>query len=236
MATGDQVGALATYEEAIACKPQSRLYQLAFMAACNATNATKAATYWAKLSSDTQSRVLQMCVRNGITREQLEPSSCDVTALTQKGMANEQIGQHAAALVSFEMAIRCQPSTRLYEMSFMAACNAKSVSKASYYWKKLPGPSSGALQQICMRNGISPDLLDGGAPPPPADASIGQVRIECVPQAKILLDGVEAGTTPALVKATPGKHKVTFVVGQDRFTYPVTVKAGVTETLSKDLQ
>jgi len=34
----------------------------------------------------------------------------------------------------------------------------------------------------------------------------------------------------------PGKHKVTFVIGEDRFTYPVMVKAGATETMSKDLQ
>jgi hypothetical protein len=28
---------------------------------------------------------------------------------------------------------------------------------------------------------------------------------------------------------------VTFVIGGDRFTYPVTIKAGETETISKDL-
>ena len=35
---------------------------------------------------------------------------------------------------------------------------------------------------------------------------------------------------------TPGKHKITFVIGDDRFTYPVMVTAGKTETMSKDLQ
>ena len=42
-----------------------------------------------------------------------------------------------------------------------------------------------------------------------------------------------AGQTLSLA---PGKHKVTFVIGDDRFTYPVVIKAGVTETMSKDLQ
>jgi tetratricopeptide (TPR) repeat protein len=238
MTTGDQVGALGRYEEAIACRPQSRLYQLAFMAACNAKNATKAATYWAKLSSDTQSRVLQMCVRNDITREQLEgAAACDVDDLRSKGMAQEQIGQHAAALASFEEAIRCQPSTQLYELSFMASCNAKSVSKSQYYWKYLAAPLREQLKQMCVRNGILPDTLDGLAGPTPDAASgKGQVRIDCIPQARVLFDGVESGTTPVLVKALPGKHKVTYVIGQDRYTYPVTVKAGYTETLSKDLQ
>jgi hypothetical protein len=35
---------------------------------------------------------------------------------------------------------------------------------------------------------------------------------------------------------TPGKHKVTFVMGDDRYTFPVVIKVGATETMSKDLQ
>lgn len=237
MAIGDHVGALAKYEEAIACKPQARLYLLAFMASCNVPSATKAAQYWGALSSDDQPRVLQMCVRNGITREQLDPSMCDVDALQQKGMAAEQMAQHAGALAAFEQAIRCRPSERLYELAFMASCNAKSVGKSQYYWKRIPASRRDALSQMCMRNGILPDTLDGLAGPTPDAASgQGQVRIDSIPQAKILFDGVDAGTTPVLLKAAPGKHKVTYVIGGDRYTYPVTVKAGYTETLSKDLQ
>jgi hypothetical protein len=34
----------------------------------------------------------------------------------------------------------------------------------------------------------------------------------------------------------PGKHKITFVVGNDHFTYAVQIQAGQTETMSKDVQ
>lgn len=238
MATADHVGALAKYEEAIACKPQARLYQLAFMASCDVPNATKAAQYWAKLSSADQPRVLQMCVRNGITREQLDPSVCDVDALQQKGIEAEGRGMHAEALGQFEHAIRCQPSTRLYQLAFMVSCNMKSVGSARRYWSKLPTPMREQLKQICVRAGITEDMLDGLPTQPAVDAASGQgqVRIDSVPQAKVLFDGVDSGTTPVLLKALPGKHKVTYVIGGDRYTYPVTVKAGYTETLSKDLQ
>lgn len=72
------------------------------------------------------------------------------------------------------------------------------------------------------------------------DANKGFLQVFSKPPAKILVDGNDtslktpiSGHTLAL---TPGKHKITFVIGDDRFTYPVVIKAGVTETMSKDLQ
>ena len=62
------------------------------------------------------------------------------------------------------------------------------------------------------------------------------MRIDSVPPADILVDGKQLGHTPVVLTTTPGKHRVTYVIGADRYTYPVTVKAGETETLSKDLQ
>jgi eukaryotic-like serine/threonine-protein kinase len=74
----------------------------------------------------------------------------------------------------------------------------------------------------------------------PADPSKGYLQVMSKPTAKILVDGVDSGMkTPISGHAlalTPGKHKITFVIGDDRFTYPVTIKAGSTETMSKDLQ
>jgi hypothetical protein len=73
-----------------------------------------------------------------------------------------------------------------------------------------------------------------------ADPTKGYLQVFCKPQAKILLDGVETGMKTPInghaLSLTPGKHKVTFVIGDDRFTYPVVIKAGATETMSKDLQ
>ena len=92
-------------------------------------------------------------------------------------------------------------------------------------------------------------LLLISAPPPAAGAQDAQgpidfrcdgMQVFSKPTAKILVDGVDSGMkTPISGHAlalTPGKHKITFVIGDDRFTYPQMIKAGSTETMSKDLQ
>jgi serine/threonine protein kinase len=72
------------------------------------------------------------------------------------------------------------------------------------------------------------------------DPSKGYLQVFSKPPAKILIDGNDTGLkTPISGQALgldPGKHKITFVIGDDRFTYPVIIKAGVTDTMSKDLQ
>jgi hypothetical protein len=72
------------------------------------------------------------------------------------------------------------------------------------------------------------------------DPNKGYLQLFSKPQAKILIDGTDTNLkTPIAgqqLQLAPGKHKVTFVIGDDRFTYPVQIKAGVTETMSKDLQ
>jgi len=78
----------------------------------------------------------------------------------------------------------------------------------------------------------------------PADKTVavdkGYLNVYSKPSAKIAVDGKETGlSTPITGRAlplAPGKHKVTFAIGNDRFTFTVTIKAGATETLSKDLQ
>jgi eukaryotic-like serine/threonine-protein kinase len=68
----------------------------------------------------------------------------------------------------------------------------------------------------------------------------GYLAITSKPTAHILVDGVDSGlSTPISGKAlsmAPGKHKITFVMGDDRYTFPVTIVAGKTEQLDKDLQ
>jgi hypothetical protein len=72
------------------------------------------------------------------------------------------------------------------------------------------------------------------------DPTKGYLQVFSKPAAKILVDGNETGLkTPISGHAlplTPGKHKITFVIGDDRFTYPVMIKAGSTESMTKDLQ
>ena len=72
VALGNHGQALKQYEDALHCKSDSHTLQLTFMEACNANNASKAKVYWKKLSTELQNRALQICVRNKITRDQLD--------------------------------------------------------------------------------------------------------------------------------------------------------------------
>jgi len=68
----------------------------------------------------------------------------------------------------------------------------------------------------------------------------GYLEISSKPRAKISIDGNDTGlTTPISGKAlklAPGKHKVTFYAGDDKFTFSVIVKPGETLRLDKVLQ
>lgn len=76
--------------------------------------------------------------------------------------------------------------------------------------------------------------------PPPAPADRGYLELRSTPSADIWIDGVDSGlTTPITGKSlplAPGRHKVSFVVADQRWTYAVVIKAGETVVLVKDLQ
>ena len=80
-------------------------------------------------------------------------------------------------------------------------------------------------------------------PLPPEDHGTadgtGFLTLTSKPAAKISVDGTPTGfTTPigaGKLKLTAGKHKITFEVSGDKYTYPVTIRAGETSSLSKDL-
>jgi serine/threonine protein kinase len=60
------------------------------------------------------------------------------------------------------------------------------------------------------------------------------------PWARVFIDGKDTGKmTPiaprAKVALEPGKHRVTFVVGSERFSYPVVIEAGETKKLRQEL-
>jgi len=67
----------------------------------------------------------------------------------------------------------------------------------------------------------------------------GYATISSTPPARIAIDGKDTGlSTPILghtLPLSPGKHKVTFIVGGDKFTFSITIKAGETATVHKDL-
>jgi hypothetical protein len=88
-----------------------------------------------------------------------------------------------------------------------------------------------------------PESLDDPSlkplPKQAADAK-GYLSVTSKPSAKIAIDGVDTGlATPITGRGLPvsaGKHKVTFAVGNDKFTFWITVKPGESLSLHKDLQ
>jgi tetratricopeptide (TPR) repeat protein len=235
MGMGAYAAALASYEQAVSCDPTlDRAVKLAFLASCKSRNVAKARTYFAKLTANEQTAYVSICVRQGITPDQLGMKpSCDADDLVTKGEGADTRGDYAESLSWMEKALACDPSQtdRIVNMVVMEACKSKNIGKAKLYLGKVSEPMRSKLALICERQGV---MLD--QPQPPASSEKGRVKISCDPTAHIMIDGKDTGqTTPASFELAPGKHKVTFVIGGDRFTYPVTIKAGETETLSKDL-
>jgi len=70
--------------------------------------------------------------------------------------------------------------------------------------------------------------------------SKGWVQLTSKPSAKILVDGNDTNlSTPITGRALSlpaGRHRVTFQIGGDKYTFTVQVKAGETVTLDKNLQ
>jgi hypothetical protein len=96
-----------------------------------------------------------------------------------------------------------------------------------------------------LQGGTKPTARKADAPPvkplakQPVD-SRSYLTVTSKPAAKILLDNADTGlVTPISAHALPvpaGKHKLTFVVGADKFTYSVVVRPGETVAIHKDLQ
>jgi serine/threonine protein kinase len=82
----------------------------------------------------------------------------------------------------------------------------------------------------------SDDPVRSSAKPPAEGRSY--LNLTSKPAARIFIDNVDTGqSTPITGRAVPpGKHKITFAIGGDRFSFPVVTKAGETLTLHKDLQ
>jgi hypothetical protein len=71
-------------------------------------------------------------------------------------------------------------------------------------------------------------------------ASKGWVQITSKPSARISVNGNDTGlSTPITGRALSlpaGRHRITFQIGGDKYTFSVIVKAGETVTLDKTLQ
>jgi serine/threonine protein kinase len=65
----------------------------------------------------------------------------------------------------------------------------------------------------------------------------GYLQLDSKPAARIAVDGADTGKhTPTKLTLPPGKHKITFSIGDDRFSYPIVIRPGETQAMTKDLQ
>lgn len=224
---GMDAAALAAFEQALQCKPDPKAVRLAAMSACRSKNVAKAKLYVAKLPAADSRGIVQICLRNNIVVD-APTGACDADLLRQKGEDALQIGADAAALASFEAALACKPEPALERFAFMAACRAKNAGSARRHYARLPASTTKGIGQICDRNGI----MDYATA-----ERLGTLKVQASPPARILVDGADTGkTTPATLELLAGNHKVTFVVGEDKYTFGAVIEAGKTLRLTKDLR
>jgi hypothetical protein len=159
------------------------------------------------------------------------PTTCDANALKERGDDYLSNGMDTAALAQFEASLRCKYDSGVVKTAFLAACRSKQSAKAKLYYAKLPPNASSSYVQICERFGI--DVL-GHDDTTVTNGTTGMLKLASKPSAAVQIDGVDAGTTPVTKKIAVGKHKVTFVIDGNKYTFAVHVKANEVTSLVKD--
>lgn len=102
-------------------------------------------------------------------------TTCDADALKEQGMQHINMGQHAAALDSFEKSLACKRDPYVLQLAFMEACTSGSSPKAKLYFKQLTVAQQTKFAQICIRNKVAYE--DDTAT---ADACAGVDEVSCV--------------------------------------------------------
>ncbi|MDB4958863.1 MAG: hypothetical protein JWO36_6432 [Myxococcales bacterium] len=84
----------------------------------------------------------------------------------------------------------------------------------------------------------TPMCPDSGTPQPASTDKSGYLAVMSRPAAKILIDNVDTGLTTPITRLplTPGKHRLTFVIDENRYTYAIVIKAGETLRMTKSFE
>ena len=168
-------------------------------------------------------------------------SSCaDADESFSKGMDAFSSGSPAEALPLFEKAFACKHDDNTRKFVFASACKAHDLNKARQYWRQMTQSMKDSMAMFCVSNMVTIDDLNGGSPAAEKTddkvATTGKLLIMSKPWATVLVDGKEVGTTPIDTTLAPGRHKVTFVIGDAKHTFVVTIKAGETVRMVKDFE
>jgi tetratricopeptide (TPR) repeat protein len=215
-------GALAAYEEALRCAPDDDGFEaLALEASCRLASLPSARAHYANVPADKRAGLAQICERNGIRTDQLEPppapraapaASCDAKELEDKGVAATGAGLAELALSRYEAALACKGANepRLHKLAFMTACQLKALDKARLHWAQLSDTEKPMLVQMCKRNGITQAELDGGKPCDSKQLEDKAVTAEGGGMHQIALAGYEKAMTCANANL-PRLNKLAFM-------------------------
>jgi len=88
------------------------------------------------------------------------PSACNHEELARQGAEQYSASQLAAALASYDAAWQCKQELDYAVKSFVIACNLQSQAKAKQYWRRLTPEKKQRAMTICIRNGITEDMLN----------------------------------------------------------------------------
>ena len=161
--------------------------------------------------------------------ESRPPKACDFEELKRIGLEAFAKHQHADALAAFEKAYTCKADANTLKLVVASACKAKNRAKLGVYWKRLSQSLKDTVLPLCVREGITSDELEGRT-------AISVLSVLNSTPVKVLIDGRDSGITPLRLELAPGKHTVTFVVGADKYTYPVDLPPDGDVTLAKELE
>ena len=104
-----------------------------------------------------------------------------------------------------------------------------------------PGSAAPQTSDAADDAGVPDGSTSGSGEPKPAAVSNakGYVEVFSDPPAQVLVDYKPTGlTTPVTgqkILLSPGKHKITYVLGSSKSTFPIIVKPGEKTVLSKSL-
>lgn len=158
---------------------------------------------------------------------------CDVDDLKRRGEELLSHGDYATALQIFSSAYDCRPEVQTALRAYLASCKNQDVTDASIWFHRLPAgqQTNQSILQICINGGIDPR-------PEVTATDNAVVKLTSAPSgASILVDGRDYHLrTPATIRVAPGKHKVSLVTGDDKYTWTVTAIAGQTVEFSKKLR
>jgi serine/threonine protein kinase len=85
---------------------------------------------------------------------------CNAEVFAEKGAQQYSDGQLPAAVASWEAAWGCKQDPSYAEKAFIIACNIPNAAKAKLNWKRMHAAMKQRALMICVRNGISEEMLN----------------------------------------------------------------------------